>query len=61
MSTDTIAQLSLSVQDPVERFRVGTLQYTRSSLAMLFVWLLWGDFCFTLMETVVPSILPLKL
>ena len=28
---------------------------------MLFVWLLWGDFCFTLMETVVPSIVPLHL
>jgi MFS family permease len=28
---------------------------------MLFFWLLWGDVCFTLMETVVPSILPLKL
>jgi len=28
---------------------------------MLFAWLLWGDFCFTLMESVVPSILPLKL
>lgn len=27
----------------------------------LFVWLLWGDFCFTLMETVVPSIMPLRL
>lgn len=28
---------------------------------MLFVWLLWGDLCFTIMEAVVPSILPLKL
>ena len=28
---------------------------------MLFAWLLWGDFCFTMMEAVVPSILPLKL
>ena len=28
---------------------------------LLFFWLLWGDFCFTLMEQVIPSILPLEL
>ena len=42
-------------------FRAGTLTYTKASLLSLFAWLLWGDFCFTLMESVVPSILPLKL
>ncbi|HCE44031.1 MAG TPA: hypothetical protein DET40_10825 [Lentisphaeria bacterium] len=42
-------------------YHCGTLTYTKVGLAMLFGWLLWGDFCFTLMETVVPSILPLKL
>lgn len=42
-------------------YRVGTLRYTKAGLVWLFVWLLWGDFCFTLMETVIPSILPLKL
>lgn len=41
--------------------RCGTLSYTRRGLVALCAWLLWGDFCFTLMETVVPSILPLKL
>lgn len=30
-------------------------------LLAIFGWLLWGDFCFTLMESVVPSVLPLKL
>ncbi len=43
------------------RYRVGTIQYTRAGLATLFVWMLWGDFCFTLMEAVIPSILPLRL
>jgi Na+/melibiose symporter-like transporter len=43
------------------RYRVGTLSYTSRGLMVLFAWMLWGDFCFTLMETVVPSILPLKL
>jgi len=37
-----------------------TLTYTKSKLVVLFCWLLWGDFCYMLMETVVPSILPLK-
>jgi maltose/moltooligosaccharide transporter len=56
-----------AITDPVgldnspDRFRIGTLQYTRATLVMLFVWLLWGDFCLTLMELVVPSVLPLKL
>jgi MFS family permease len=44
-----------------DRFRVGTLFYTKSGLTLLFLWLLWGDFCFTLMEIVVPSVLPIKL
>lgn len=44
-----------------DRFKVGTLSYTKAGLITLFVFLLWGDFCFTLMETVVPSIMPLKL
>lgn len=44
-----------------ETYKVGTLKYTGRALAILFAWLLWGDFCFTLMEAVVPAILPLKL
>ena len=42
-------------------FRVGTLVYSKLSLMYLFAWLLWGDFCFTLMEIVVPNVLPLNL
>jgi len=42
-------------------YRCGTLTYTRITLFAVFAWLLWGDFCFTLMEAVVPSVLPLKL
>lgn len=42
-------------------YHCGTLTYTKFGIAMLFGWLLWGDFCYTLMEAVVPSILPLKL
>ncbi|MFA5205364.1 MAG: MFS transporter [Lentisphaeria bacterium] len=41
-------------------YHVGSLTYTRPQLAMVLFWLLWGDFCYMLMESVVPSILPLK-
>jgi MFS family permease len=43
------------------RFRVGTLVYSRAGLVTLFAWLLWGDFVYTLMESVMPSLLPLLL
>lgn len=41
-------------------YQAGTLTYTKAGLVMLFVWLLWGDFCFQLMETAVPSTMLLK-
>ena len=43
------------------RYSVGTLVYTRAGLIALFGWLLWGDFIFNLMESVMPSLLPLTL
>ncbi len=42
-------------------YHCGALTYTKFGLAALFAWLLWGDFCYTMMEAVVPSIVPLKL
>ena len=42
-------------------YHCGTLTYTKVGLFALFAWLLWGDFCFTLMEVVVPNLMPLKL
>ncbi len=42
-------------------FRCGTLVYTKVGLFTLFGWLLWGDFCFSLMEQIWPNILPLML
>jgi len=52
---------SATPEEVAGRFSAGTLHYTRGGLVVLFAWLLWGDFCFILMETVVPSVLPLKL
>jgi MFS family permease len=41
-------------------YRCGTLTYTKRHLVILFFWLIWGDVCYTLMEGVLPSIMPLK-
>jgi hypothetical protein len=46
--------------DPPGLYRAGTLVYTKASLSILFFWLLWGDFCYVMMESVGPSIIPLK-
>ncbi len=44
------------------KYSVGTLRYTKAGLLVLFGWLLWGDFCFTLFETIGgPGILGLYL
>lgn len=43
------------------KYTVGTLSYTWPGMLMLMFWLLFGDFCFSLMESVVPSVLPLML
>ncbi len=43
------------------RYRCGTLVYTKAGLFVLFSWMLWGDFCFSLMEAIWPNILPLVL
>ncbi len=47
--------------EPQHLYHIRNLTYTRVGLALLFAWLFWGDFVFTLMERVVPSIIPLKL
>ena len=43
-----------------QTFSCGSLIYTKRGLVAMFAWMLWGDFCFTMMEAVVPSIIPLK-
>ncbi len=41
-------------------YHAGTLTYTKPALAILFFWLLWGDFCYTVMEAVTTPIMNLK-
>ncbi|MGB7159726.1 MAG: MFS transporter [Tepidisphaeraceae bacterium] len=42
-------------------YRVGTLAYTRLGLITIFLWLLWGDLVWQLMEMVFPASMPLQL
>ena len=51
----------ISAVHDTSRFRVGTLIYSRAGLVTLVAWLLWGDFVYTLMENVMPSLLPMLL
>ena len=44
----------------VKVYRCGTLAYTKAGLFMLFSWLLWGDFCFVMMNQLIPTIMPLE-
>jgi len=46
---------------PNGKYTVGTLKYTGFGLMMVFFWLLWGDFLYTLLDGNIPGILPLKL
>lgn len=46
---------------PSKIHKVGTLRYTAFGLFMVFIWLLWGDFIWTLLDGCIPGILPLKL
>jgi len=57
----TRAAEAQSVAQPLPLYRVGTLVYTRRALVSVFLWMLWGNFCFTMMEMILPRLLPLQL
>ena len=59
-ATDSILDFRQWWHSP-KTWKCGTLNYTRPKLAILFFWLLWGDVCYVLMESVTPGIMPLKL
>src|SRR4051794_22816993 len=42
-------------------YKVGTLAYTRLGLFAIFVWLLWGDLVWTVMQLIFPTSMPLQL
>ena len=47
--------------DTSPTYRVGNLVYTKRGLLSLFLWLIWFDFCFQLMEMVIPPVLQFRL
>ena len=54
-------KLSAAETSPPNLYRIGTLSYTKTALITLFIWMLWGDFCFWMMEALTPTLLPLML
>ena len=51
-----------TVETPaVRRYHVGTLTYTPQTLSKVFFWMLWGDLCLNVMESVIPRLVPLQL
>jgi MFS family permease len=42
-------------------YKCGTLTYTKFGLVMVFVWLLWGDFVFSILNEAFTRVLPLEL
>ena len=42
----------------VKIWHCGTLTYTKMGLISLFAFMMWGDFCNALMQTIIPSIMP---
>lgn len=49
------------MQNTESSFCCGTLTYTKWGIITLFCWMLWGDFCFTMMESLVPTLMPILL
>ncbi|MGB7159511.1 MAG: hypothetical protein WBD40_15695 [Tepidisphaeraceae bacterium] len=57
-----VAETDVAVDVPPRKlYRVGTLTYTRAQLLNVFFWMLWGDFCLNVMESVIPRMVPLQL
>jgi maltose/moltooligosaccharide transporter len=54
--------ISQTVQPAAEKiYAAGTLVYSRAGVITLFGWLIWGDFVLTMMEQILPQLLPLLL
>jgi MFS family permease len=53
--------LRIPSEKPRNTWRVGTLTYTTAALAVLFCWLLWGDFAWSMKERAIPQTVQLLL
>ena len=54
-----IASAPALPQTPRKIWTVGTLSYTTAGLALLFCWLLWGDFAWSMKDRAIPPIMQL--
>jgi MFS family permease len=60
MQTNTPGAPGAPTAAPARKIhRAGTLRYTTAGIVMLFMWLLWGDFGFTIFEEIFGRFLPL--
>lgn len=50
-----------SVSSTPSTWKVGTLTYTRGGLAVLFAWLLWGDFAWSLRDRAIGGLMQITL
>lgn len=53
--------VEIPAQPAVSKWQVGTLTYTTGGLAILFCWLLWGDFAWSMKERSVGTVFQLLL
>ncbi len=66
-AADTLVERPMAMATPPNfipgprLYHVGTLTYDALGLVKLFAWLLWGDFCFGIMEIMMPQLLPITL
>ncbi len=56
-----LSELLSKLRDKETKYKAGTLEYTMAALMVMSLWVLWGDVCVSLMESVEPSVLPVML
>jgi len=56
---EAAADKASTVSPQGKTWKVGALTYTTAGLAVLFCWLLWGDFAFSMRDRSVPNIMQL--
>ena len=58
---EKLSELLSKLRDSKTTYKCGTLEYTMAALMVTSLWILWGDVCVQLMESVEPSVLPIML
>ena len=61
MTSDEKDIISPTGEAPRGQWHIGTLTYTTAGLVVLFCWLLWGDFAWSMKDRSVGSVVQLLL